>query len=37
MWQIFRILLPLIQELQEAVDDCYNLNGWALPKKDICN
>lgn len=23
------------QELQEAVDDCYNLNGWALPKKDL--
>ena len=23
------------QELQEAVDDCYNLNGWALPKKDF--
>lgn len=23
------------EELQEAVDDCYNLNGWALPKKEF--
>ncbi|CAJ1446692.1 unnamed protein product [Effrenium voratum] len=23
------------EELQEAVDDCYNLTGWALPKKEF--